>query len=199
MVKLVTATYLLLVAAVAIQRLIETRISRRHERLLLARGAVEHAREQMPFMIALHGAWLLACVVEVWLLARPFQLVWAVPALLVFGAGQALRLAAMRTLGERWTVKVITLFEEPAVERGIFRYVRHPNYLGVILEIAALPLVHGAWLTAAVFSLLNGALLYARVRAEERALEATGDYAARFRDRPRFVPHVRPSVHEGHV
>jgi methyltransferase len=173
------------------QRLWEVRLSRAHEEKLRARGAVEHAAQQMPWMVALHASWLPCTALEVWLLKPAFVWGLALPALTLFGLGQALRLIAMRTLGERWTVRVITLRTgEPAVAEGIYRYLRHPNYGGVALEIAALPLVHGAIWSALTFSVLNALLLRARIRAEERALSETGPYAEQFRDRPRFVPGV---------
>ncbi len=182
--------FLLLVIAVAGQRLVELRISRRHEAALRARGATEHAPRQMLPMTLLHSAWLVAAPVEVWLLDRPLLPWLAIIAFIVFMTGQALRLAAMRALGPRWTVKIITVAEEP-VAGGIFRYLRHPNYLGVVLEIAALPLIHGAWLTATIASVLNGLLLWRRIKAEERALASTSDYEARFAERRRFIPHSR--------
>lgn len=185
---MVTTAYVVLILAVAVQRMLEVRVSRMNEAELRARGGTEHAAAQMPVMVAVHSGWLLACLAEVTLLDRPFHRALALPALLVFCAGQALRIAAIRELGVRWTVKVMVVPGEPAVAGGIFRYLRHPNYLGVILEIAALPLVHTAWLTALLFSAANGALLFARIRAEEQALAATSDYGARFADRARLVP-----------
>ena len=179
-----------LVVIVALQRLWELVRSRRHERALLARGGREHARGQMPVMSALHASWLVAMPLEVVLLRREVSVGLAVAAGLVFLAGQGLRLAAMSALGERWTVKVITVPGAPPGDRGIFRWLRHPNYLGVVLEIAALPLVHGAWLTSLVWSVANGALLVARIRAEEAALRADNDYEAGLGDRPLFVPRL---------
>nr|AYM54398.1 hypothetical protein [Phaselicystis flava] len=187
---MVTAAWLALVIAVALQRLFELRLSRRNEAALRARGGVEHAKGQMPVMIAVHTGWLLAAPLEVLLLDRPFAQALGLAALLVFCAGQALRWSAIRALGGRWTVKVITLPGAPPVTGGVFCFLRHPNYLGVILEIAALPLVHGAWLTAIVFSALNGLLLRQRIRAEERALAAASDYDGRFRGRARFWPRL---------
>jgi len=179
----------LLWLGVVLQRLWEVGLSRRHEARLKEEGAIEHAQAQMPWMIALHAGWLLASLLEVWLLDRRFHAWLGVPALLLFVFGQGLRLVAMYTLGERWTVKVITpIHSQPAVAHGVYRFLRHPNYAGVALEIAALPLVHGAYLTALLFSMLNGLLLQARIAAEERALAATGPYAAQFRGRPRFIP-----------
>ncbi|HEY6880094.1 MAG TPA: isoprenylcysteine carboxylmethyltransferase family protein [Polyangiales bacterium] len=193
---MVTWAYVCLLACVVVQRLLEVRVSKRHEALLRARGASEHAPAQMPWMVALHASWLSCCLLEVWLLHRPFRLWLGLLALLVFSLGQLLRLLAIEALGGRWTVKIITLPGAPAISHGIFRYLRHPNYLGVILEIAALPLIHGAWLTALVFSIANGALLYARIGAEERALQNTGDYRERFANRSRFLPWRHEEAHE---
>jgi methyltransferase len=97
----------------------------------------------------------------------------------------------MRALGTRWTIRILTLPLEPPVTIGVYRYLRHPNYLGVILEIAALPLVHGAVWTAAIFSVANAVLLAFRITAEERALATDNGYAVLFGARPRFVPSPR--------
>jgi methyltransferase len=181
-----------LVLLVALQRLWETIHSRAHGRALLREQAVEYARGQMPWMVLLHGAWLVAMIAEVWW-RDPAPPVWSSGlALLVFGAGQALRIAAMRALGERWTVNVVTPTDgRPPVGDGIYGHIRHPNYLGVALEVAALPCVGGAYLSAIVFSVLNGALLSARIRAEEAALDRHGPYHATLGDRPRFLPFRR--------
>lgn len=168
--------FLCLVAAVAVQRLVELRISRRNEAKLRARGGREHAPQQLLWMTLLHSGWLVAMPAEVLLADRPLNLAMAVPALMVFLSGQALRYAAIRTLGERWCVKIITLPGAGVVTTGIFSKIRHPNYLGVALEIAALPLVHGAWLTALIASALNALVLWARIRVEESALDQDGNY-----------------------
>lgn len=170
--------YTLLVLLVAVQRLAELRVSRRNERRLRARGAVEAGAGHYPVMVGLHAAFLVACVVEVRLLGRPFLPLLGVPALGVLLAAQGLRYWTLATLGERWTTRVLVPPGEPLVAAGPFRYLRHPNYLAVVLEILALPLVHTAWLTALVFSLANAALLRVRIEAEERAL-AAGTAAAR--------------------
>lgn len=180
--------FCVLVLLVALQRLWEVTLSRRHERELLSKGAVEHAPQQMPWMVALHAAWLIAMLLEVFWFGRGFHVYVAAPALLVLTLGQGVRLWAIRTLGLRWTVKILTLPQEPPVTGGPFRYLRHPNYLGVMLEIAALPLVHGAWMTAVVFSAANALLLSRRIRAEERALSEGTNYAQHFRHHSRLVP-----------
>lgn len=162
--------YIGLVVLVAVQRLLEVRSSRRNEAALKARGGVEHARAQLRVMVVLHGAWLLSSVVEVLLAARPFHPPLALAALAVFLTGQALRRAGRRALGDRWTVTIVTVPNAPLIDAGIFRYLRHPIYLGVALEIASLPLIHSAWLTALVFSVANALVLVWRIRTEEYAL-----------------------------
>lgn len=180
-----------LVLGVAGQRLYELRVSRRNERRILESGGREHAASQMKWMAALHALWLVAMLAEVFFLERRFVLPLAAVAFTVFLVGQTLRVLAMRTLGDRWTVKVMTLPGSPAVHGGIFRWLRHPNYLGVVLEIVALPLIHSAWMTAVGFTVANGVLLSFRIRAEERALSEDSEYAERMGDRPRFVPASR--------
>jgi methyltransferase len=188
MLKLALSFTLLL--GVAVQRLWECRTSLEHEQKLRAWGAVEHAPEQVPFMVALHVAWFVAIPLEVLFLHhQPKPIVW-LGALLVFGIGQVLRVTAMRALGVHWTIKIITLPGSRAVEAGPFRRIRHPNYLGVWLETVALPLVYGAWLTALVFGLAQAAFLMVRIRAEEAALSQTTNYAVGLGKNPRFVPRV---------
>ena len=182
--------FLLLVALVAVQRIWELARSRRHEVSLRARGARESAGGQMAWMRALHTAWLVAIPIEVVLLDRPFEAPLALAAFVVFLCGQALRLAAMHALGDRWSVKVLTVPDAPPISGGIFRFIRHPNYLGVVLEIAALPMIHGAWLTAVAFSAANALLLVVRIRAEEAALRRDNAYDEGLGDRPRWFPRL---------
>lgn len=165
-----TALYIGLIIGVAGQRLTEVRQSRRSEAALKARGGVEHAAIQLRVMVVLHTAWLLSAIAEPVLLARPFSLPLAASAFSVFLLGQLLRYSGRRALDERWTVSIVTLPGAPMVTSGIFQYLRHPIYVGVALEIAALPLIHSAWLTALVFSVLNGGVLLWRIAEEERAL-----------------------------
>jgi methyltransferase len=180
--------FTLLVATVAVQRLLEVIHSQRNERLLFEQGGREHAAGQMRPMKVLHTAWLASAVAEVWLLAPPFRPWLAIAALALFALGQTFRVLAMRALGHRWTVRVITLPAAPPVAGGIYRWLRHPNYLGVILEIAALPLVHGAVYTALLFSVANLSLLARRIQAEETALASDNDYFDHLGTRPRLLP-----------
>ena len=182
------ALYTSLVLLAAIGRLLELRIANRNRRALMAQGGVEVSPGHYPWMVALHTAWLFAAPLEVWLLDRPFLPWLGIPALVLFAAAFGLRYWVISTLGGRWTTRIVCLPGVEPVTGGPYRWLRHPNYLAVILEIASLPLVHTAWLTAVVFSLLNAFLLRVRIRAEEEGLSRMSGYGAVFSDRPRLVP-----------
>lgn len=180
--------YTVLVAAVAVGRLIELRIAERHRRSLLARGGFEAGAGHYPWMVALHTTFLVSCLLEVWFLDRPFVPALAAGMLAVLLGAVALRWWVIASLGERWTTRILILPGAPPVTGGPYRFLRHPNYLAVIAEIAVLPLVHTAWITALAFSVLNIWLLRVRIRAEEKALAGASDYDAAFADRPRLLP-----------
>jgi methyltransferase len=162
--------YLSLVALIALQRLNEMRRSAAHEAALKERGGYEVGAGHFPVMRALHTLWLVSCVVEATLLEIPYSRGVAGVGLVALLMGQGLRIAAIHALGKRWTVRVLVVPGEALVEHGIFRWIRHPNYVGVVIEMAALPLVFGCWWTAAVFSVGNLLLLRHRIGVEEAAL-----------------------------
>ena len=182
------ALYLALVGIIACQRLLELRQSRNHAAALKARGGLEMAPSQFLPMRLLHLSWLCGCVAEAYWIweAPPLTLVLSAATVLLLG--QILRFAAMRALGERWTVRIIALPGVPPVRRGIYCYMRHPNYLGVILEIASLPMIFGCWITTLVGSAANALILWIRIQAEEAALEAVSDYEESFRPTRHFFP-----------
>jgi methyltransferase len=164
--------YVGLVALVVVARGAELAVSERNRRWSLARGGVESGAGHYPVMVALHTGLLAGAVVEVLVLDRPFLpwLGWPMLALLV--ASHALRWWCISTLGDQWCTRIVVVPGLPAVTSGPYRFLRHPNYLAVVLEGIALPLVHTAWITAAVFTVANAALLRVRVAAEERALRS---------------------------
>lgn len=182
------ALYLALLAALGLERLYELRLSARNANRALSHGGVEFGRAHFRVMALLHGSFLAACAVEVVTQGRPFVAWIGFPMLALAIAAQALRYWAIRTLGPRWNVRVIVVPGAPVVTGGPYRFLRHPNYVAVVVEGFAIPLIHGAWLTALVFSAANALLLVVRIRCEERALAAHCDYAARFGAAPRFVP-----------
>lgn len=164
--------YGLLVAAVAAERVAELVVARRNERWSTARGAIVTGQGHYPAMVALHTGLLVGCPAEVWLAGRPFVPALAWPMLAALAGAQALRWWCIATLGPRWNTRVIVVPGLPLVTSGPYRLLRHPNYVAVVAEGVALPLVHTAWVTAAVFTALNAALLTVRIGCENRALAA---------------------------
>jgi methyltransferase len=162
--------YTLLVVAVGVERLAELRLSVRHAAWAFAHGGVERGRRHYPPMVVLHTALLVACVAEVWLADRPFLPWLGWPMLAVVLLAQALRWWCIATLGVRWNTRVIVVAGLPLVTSGPYRWLRHPNYVAVVAEGIALPLVHTAWVTALVFTVLNAWLLAVRIRVENTAL-----------------------------
>ena len=149
---------------VTLQRLVELRLADRNSSRLLADGAVEFGRAHYPFIIALHMLWLAA--LWWWAPGRPID----IPLLVLFALLQLGRVWVISTLGERWTTRIIVKPGATLVRKGPYRFLNHPNYLIVTLEIAVLPLVFGLWRIALLFSLFNAAILAIRIGEENRAL-----------------------------
>ena len=162
--------YYLLIAAVGLERLAELGVSISNAGWAFSRDAKEFGRGHYPAMVLLHTAFLVGCSVEVWALQRPFIPWLGWPMLAVTALSQALRWWCVGTLGRRWNTRVIVLTDVPLVHRGPYRWLRHPNYVAVVIEGFALPLIHTAWLTALTFTLANTALLRVRIRVENAAL-----------------------------
>ncbi len=158
----------IILGLVTLQRLGELVWAQRNMRRLMAKGAREEAPGHYPLIVLLHAAWLLG----LWWLAwdAPVNLFW----LAIFVVLQLLRLWVLATLGERWTTKIVVLPGADKITTGPFRFLNHPNYAVVIGEIAVLPLAFGLWLFAIIFSVLNAAVLFIRIRAENEALARAG-------------------------
>lgn len=167
------ALYLAFLVLLCAERGVELAVSRRNVRRALAAGAVESGRGHYPVMVAVHALFPVCCAAEVVGLGRPFPGAGGLAALGVALAAQALRWWAVATLGWRWSTRVLAVPGLPPVTGGPYRFLRHPNYLAVALELAAVPLVHGAWLTAIAFSAANAGLMAVRIPVEERALGET--------------------------
>ena len=155
------------VAIVGVQRLLELLYSRRNERRLFARGAVERGSGHYPVIVAIHSLWLVSTLVEGLLRGPEPPAWWPVP-LAAFLLVQPLRYWAILSLGENWNTRYSSCRRKTRQE-GPYRYFPHPNYVVVAVEVLTFPLIFGAWITAVVFSLLNAALLYVRIRTENRA------------------------------
>jgi methyltransferase len=153
-----------LLTFVTLQRLVELPIAHANTKRLIAEGGHEVGASHYPLIVALHATWLLT----LWWLAPGLAI--HLPFLILFALIEAGRIWVLRTLGRRWTTRIIVVPGEKLVATGPYRFVSHPNYLVVIAEIAVLPLVFGLWQVALIFSLLNAAVLTIRIRAENRAL-----------------------------
>ncbi|MDW5613780.1 MULTISPECIES: isoprenylcysteine carboxyl methyltransferase family protein [Mycolicibacterium] len=160
--------YTLLIAAVALERVAELVVSQRNLRWSRARGGVEFGAAHYPLMVLLHTVLLAACLVEA--AHREFipVLGWSMFALVV--AAQGLRWWCITTLGHQWNTRVVVVPGAGRVTGGPYRFLSHPNYVAVVVEGIALPLVHTAWVTALAFTLLNAALLWMRISVEDKAL-----------------------------
>jgi methyltransferase len=170
-----TRIYLGILVLVVLQRFCELLISRKHTRSLLVAGGIESGSGHYRWMVSLHSIFLLACPLEVFLLHRPFLRFLGYPMVGVLVLAMGLRFWSMKTLGRRWTTRVITVPGSPRIASGPYRYLSHPNYVAVVLEFVALPLLHSAWITAGLSSLLNGLLLRTRISVEDAALTRAGE------------------------
>lgn len=170
--------FTVLVALVGLERLAELVVSKRNAAWSMERGGVETGLGHYPFMVVLHTGLLVGALVEAWVRRPevPAALAWSMTGLVL--ASQALRWWCITTLGRRWNTRVIIVPGLPPVRSGPYRLLRHPNYVAVVVEGLALPLVHAAWITALVFSLANAILLRVRIRTEDAALAALPEPAA---------------------
>jgi methyltransferase len=172
------ALYVCVVVAVAAQRLFELRIASRNTSALVDDGAEEVACGHYTAMRLLHTGWLVCCVAEASWRGTPPALWVVITGLTGLVIGQGLRLAAMRSLGPRWTTRILVMPGLPPITGGVYRWLRHPNYLGVIFELAALPLIFGGVFSAIFFTAANLILLLGvRIPAEEAALVRVNNYA----------------------
>ena len=159
------------------ERIVELFTSLRHARWAFERGGVESGKGHYPAMVMLHTGLLVGSLAEVWLLGRPFIALLGWPMLAIAVLCQVGRIWIIRSLGNQWNTRIIVVPGMPLSRRGPYRWtrLRHPNYVLVVVEGLAIPLIHTAFITAAVFAVLNAILLLGfRIPAEERALEAAG-------------------------
>ncbi len=180
--------YIALVAAAALAAILERLHALRHETRLLESGAEEVAPWVYRLMVPVYIAVFPAAIAEHVVLGRRPPAPFAAAMVVLFLSAKGLKLWAIRSLGDLWTMRVILPRPLRVVTAGPYRHVRHPNYVAVLVEVTVLPLAGGAWITGSAAAVLFLALLRARVLTEERALLARPEYAAAMGDRRRFVP-----------
>lgn len=181
--------YLVLIALIAAGRLLELNHSKRNQQLLIAAGAQKADEPGYKWMVALHAGILAGCVLEVVVAQRPWIPALGWSALALFVAANAARWWVILTLGARWNVGVMSVSSMGAVTcAGPYRWVRHPNYTAVFVEMLALPLIHTAWMTALGGAVLHAFVLINRVSLEESVMMRDTAWRAAFESKPRFIP-----------
>src|SRR5258708_30804351 len=188
--RITVDAFLGLLLAVALLRLAELRISKRHQKEMAARGAAKIDEPRFRWMVLLHTSVLLGAALEVVLLRRPFIPWLAAPMLAVFLAANAVRWWVIRTLGEHWNVQVMDSTRLGVITSGPFRYIRHPNYAAVFAEMLALPLIHTAWMTAAAGAIAHLGVLAQPLSTQERVLFAQTDHPPAITGPPPFLPRL---------
>ena len=183
-----TFAYLALLALVGVGRLVELAISRRNQRKLDKQGVRKIAEPHFRWMVIVHGSVLLAAAAEVLLLDRPFIPGLAIAMGILFVLANALRWWVIRTLAEHWNVEVMASSRVGVVTSGPYKWVRHPNYVAVVAELFALPMIHTAWITALAGTVANLEILRRRLRVEDNVLMNNPAYRLTMGAKPRFLP-----------
>jgi methyltransferase len=181
--------FLIFVALIIFQRITELIIARKNEAWMKNQGALEFGQGHYPVMVSIHTAFFITFILEVILLDKNLSEYWPV-LLALFVFTQAMRIWALGSLGRFWNTKIIILPGASVVKRGPYKIIKHPNYLIVAIELIVIPLMFNAYITMAVFTLLNILILSIRIPAEEKALRELTKYESEFSQKGRFVPNL---------
>ncbi|SDL92876.1 isoprenylcysteine carboxyl methyltransferase family protein [Bacillus sp. OK048] len=179
--------FFLFISVIIIQRLIELMIARKNEKWMKEQGALEFGTNHYPFIVLMHSLFFLVLVFEKIAFSRELAPIWPLLAA-VFIFAQLMRVWAISSLGRYWNTKIIVLPNVDVVRKGPYRFIKHPNYLVVSIELLVVPLFYGAFVTACLFTLLNILMLSVRIPAEERALRELTEYEGSFEKCNRFLP-----------
>lgn len=171
--------FLIIISIVIIQRLIELFVAKRNEKWMLSQGAFEAGAAHYPVMVAMHITFFASLLIEVTVFDRPLSPIWLL-FLIVFILAQAFRVWCLYSLGKFWNTKIIILPGANVIQKGPYRFIRHPNYVVVAIELLVLPLLFSAYFTAVIFTLLNIGMLSIRIPVEEKALNEVTDYEQKF-------------------
>ncbi len=163
--------FTLLILLVAVERIVELVISKRNLDWSFRQGGIEFGRGHYKYMVVLHVFLLASSVIEVWVVRPTIIPILNWIALSLALASQALRWWCIATLGKRWNTLVVIIPSFPAIKTGPYKWLKHPNYLAVVIEGFALPMVGSAWITATTFTFLNVFVLRARLKSENAALK----------------------------
>lgn len=181
--------FLVFIWVLVFQRLLELVIARRNEKWMKEQGAVEFGTNHYPFIVLMHCLFFLVLLFEKIAFSRELSPIWPIWAAL-FVAAQLIRIWAISSLGRFWNTKIIVLPNVMVVRKGPYRFIKHPNYLVVSVELLVVPLLFGTYITACLFTLLNVVLLSIRIPAEEKALRELTEYEGSFQYCNRFLPRM---------
>jgi len=193
--------YFIVLCLLALERVFELFLSRKNQKKLLSKGyEFAEPRWQIALMIFLHLSWFVALFLEPILIPRPADVDLFIIALATLLFAQLLRLWVIKTLGEEWNISVMCpsdrgCYDENIIKRGPYKYIRHPNYLAIVLEFASVPLIGAAYFTSFIFSVLNVLVLKLRISQEEKVLNSRAGYAESFGRKRSFLPSLSPQYH----
>lgn len=179
--------FVLVLSMVGMQRLVELSIAKRNERWMRQAGAYEVGAGHYPFIVLMHSFFFISLLAEVLYFKRDLAN-WGVLLLALFLLLQLIRVWTLLSLGKFWNTKIIVLPGASVIKKGPYKYMRHPNYMVVALELLLLPLAFQAYLTALIFTLLNIAVMALRIPLEEKALQQATNYEQEFKAKSRFYP-----------
>ncbi|EKN69540.1 hypothetical protein BABA_08936 [Neobacillus bataviensis LMG 21833] len=181
--------FILFLSFVILQRVVELFIAKRNEKWMKRHGAVEFGKRHYKYMVAMHVLFFLVFITEKVLLNRLLSPIWPI-VLCLFCFAQFIRIWALATLGMYWNTKILVLAGAKVVRKGPYRFLKHPNYFVVAIELLVVPLLFTAYYTAFLFTLLNVIMLMIRIPEEEKALRALTEYDGAFKDCHRFIPRI---------
>lgn len=179
--------FTLFITLVILQRLVELRIANKNEKWMKANGGFEVGQQHYKYIVLVHVMFFISLIVEVSVFGKSVSSLWLL-FILFFTLAQALRIWSLLSLGQFWNTKIIIVPNVNIISKGPYKYIRHPNYLVVVIELLVIPLIFNAFWTAILFSLLNMLVLSIRIPAEEQALIKETNYKAVFQQRSRFAP-----------
>lgn len=181
--------FLVFLSIVIVQRIVELFIARRNEKWMKELGAIEFGREHYRYMVWMHLLFFLSLFIEKLLFKKELSFIWPF-LVLIFLLAQIIRIWAISSLGKYWNTKIIVLPNANVVRKGPYRYIKHPNYFIVSVELIVVPLLFGAYITAGLFTILNFIMLSKRIPEEEAALKKLTEYEGMFKSCNRFLPKI---------
>lgn len=181
--------FFVFVGLIIFQRITELAVARKNEAWMKSQGAIEFGQRHYPAMVSIHTAFFIFFILEVIMFDKSLSTYWPI-LLSLFIFTQTMRVWALASLGKYWNTKIIILPGANVIKRGPYKIIKHPNYLIVAIELIVIPLMFNAYITMAVFTMLNILILSIRIPAEEKALRELTKYESEFSNQGRFVPNL---------